>query len=653
MNGKSRVATTVTALFLGIFLGAIVVGVVLRASPAAAPVAAGEAGKYNRPYPMPHQYWRKTDEFYVFASGGQQGGLYIYALPSMKYLSEVPMFNVDEAWGWVPEDPKVRKMLTNPYNGELRMYGDTHHPSMSMTNGKYDGRFVFINDKINARIARMDVSTFRTGQILWIPNVKGAIHGTHIGPNTEILATNFEHEQVPDDAIVDLMRKAGVDFDPIKGPWLGGFAVVRIDPKTGTMTNFAQVWGPYQHDLLRVGHGKAEGWIVNTSYNTERAKETLGMFGSKSDYVYFWNIASIEKAVKDGKYVTTKMAPDVPVISYKDVEGFAVPIPLNPHGVDVSPTGQYALVSGKATSTITAVDIPKALAAYKAGKFTRDKYGLAVVDPKDAYAAQMDIGLGATHIEFDNEGYLYAGYFVDSDVKKVPLGPPYTEKHKKEPWKVVDTIPAHYSVGHLMVPGSDSVEPFGKYLVILNKLGKDTFLPHGPLITETHELYNIQEIPAKMIDQMPLGPETHLAVAAPVSLIEPRVKVSYNLPETYPDPSVEYDYDKKEVRVVMHMMRPLYNPPSLRVPQGWRVKIKLINVEEQMDMTHGFAVEGYDVATSIDPGEIRDVEFVADKPGLTWFYCTWFCSELHMEMRGYLHVIPESEWTKDLETKVS
>ncbi len=645
---NNRTAKTLAAVFFGVFIVAVIFAIARPGGPVTV-VSGGSAqagGKYQRPYPMPHQWWKKTDEFYVFASGGQQCGIYVYTLPMMKYLAEIPVYCNDNAWGWNTEDPKVKKMLTNPWTGQLMDRGDTHHPALSKTKGVYDGRWLFIPDKINPRVARIDLKKFRTEEIVWIPNTNGGLHGDHISPESDLFAVNFEHEQDP---APEIKQHLGVQVDPEKGPYLAGFAGIKVD-QDGRMSNAWQVWGPFQTDLMRIGWGKSDGWIINTTYNSERATNTVGMFKKDHDYVFLWNRASIEKAVADRKYVTTKQAPDVPVVSWKDVEVYAVPIPLNPHGVDISPTGKYAMVSGKATSTVTAVDLEKALQAARDKKFIGEDNGIPILDPKVVYAAQMDIGLGATHIEFDDKGYAYIGYFVDSDVKKVTMGAPYTDLHKKEPWKVAEVIPAHYSVGHLLVPGSDTAKPYGKYLVVMNKLTKDTFTPHGPLITENHELFTIGDGPAQLVDQMPLGPETHYSQAIPVSLVKP--DMVYEIPDKIETPRVEYDYDKKEARVYMGVVRSFFTPDAFNVPQGWKVKMVLTSEEEAFDITHGFTIDGYNVALSVDPGEVREVEFTADKAGVYWFYCMWFCSELHMEMRGRMIVIPESEWSKDKETKV-
>jgi nitrous-oxide reductase len=633
---------TVIVLIIGIVIGAVLLYVILGPKKAVAPISS----KYARPYPMPHQWWKQYDEFYVFASGGQQGGIYVYTIPSMKFLAEIPVFETNARWGWTLSNPKVKKMLTNPWTGEIVTGGDTHHPALSKTNGIYDGRWLFINDKIYARIARIDISTFRAEQIVWIPNVTGGLHGAHVSPNTNLLVANIEIEQYPNKKIIDYL---GIDVDLVKGPYLSCVTGIKVN-KEGYMKIAWQVWGPWQFDMVRIGWGDMDGWFVNTAYNTERSVNVVGMFQRPEDYIFFWNIESIEKAIKDGKYITTKQSPDVPIIKMTDVEVYAVPCPLNPHGVDISPTGRYAVVGGKATTLVRIVDFKKVLQAVKEKRFSGEEYGIKVIDKKFV-ARDVDAGLGPTHVEFDDKGFAYVGFFVDSDIKKIALPEPYTELHKMEPYQIVEVIPVHYSVGHLLVPGGDTAKPYGKYLISMNKLTKDTYVPHGPLHTENHELFNIEDNPAKLIDQMPLPPETHYSQAIPVNIIAPKILKTYPLIYREVKTGVEYDYSKREVRVTMTAVRSFFTPDWFTVPEGWRVKIKLINVEEAQDISHGFALTGYDVLESLDPGEFKELVFTAKKSGVYWYYCLWFCSELHLEMRGRMIVIPQTRWSKNLEWK--
>ena len=95
-----------------------------------------------------------------------------------------------------------------------------------------------------------------------------------------------------------------------------------------------------------------------------------------------------------------------------------------------------------------------------------------------------------------------------------------------------------------------------------------------------------------------------------------------------------------EVHVYMTAVRSHFTPEHIEVNQGDEVVIHITNVEQAHDATHGFTIGSYNVHSSIEPGKHVDITFVADKEGTFPFYCTEFCSALHLEMAGYLLVEP-------------
>ena len=74
------------------------------------------------------------------------------------------------------------------------------------------------------------------------------------------------------------------------------------------------------------------------------------------------------------------------------------------------------------------------------------------------------------------------------------------------------------------------------------------------------------------------------------------------------------------------------------VKRGDHVIVHLTNIEQTPDATHGFSIPEMNVMVSLDAGETTTVEFDADTPGSFSFYCTEFCSALHLEMQGWLIV---------------
>lgn len=79
-----------------------------------------------------------------------------------------------------------------------------------------------------------------------------------------------------------------------------------------------------------------------------------------------------------------------------------------------------------------------------------------------------------------------------------------------------------------------------------------------------------------------------------------------------------------------------FSPQVVKVPSGQKVKLRIRNVDTVM---HGFAIP----ALQVDAGEIKAghseiLEFTPEKPGEYDFYCTVWCSEFHLQMRGLLVV---------------
>lgn len=88
------------------------------------------------------------------------------------------------------------------------------------------------------------------------------------------------------------------------------------------------------------------------------------------------------------------------------------------------------------------------------------------------------------------------------------------------------------------------------------------------------------------------------------------------------------------------VVRSHFTPEHVKVKRGQKVVWHLTNTERTRDATHGFAIPAYGIGASLEPGETVTVRFTADKEGVYPFYCTEFCSALHLEMMGYLLVEP-------------
>jgi nitrous-oxide reductase len=536
----------------------------------------------------------ELDKYYAFLSGGQSGSIFVIGIPSCRLIREIPIFEPRAAYGYAVADSDPRRQQLIATGG---LWGDTHHPALSETHGVYDGRSIFINDLANARIARVRLDYFEADKIAKIPNLQGA-HGIAVlSPDTRLLVVNGEFEQPTD----------GMATNP--APYTSVIAFV--DPET-LQTKF-EVRVPGNIDI--VDTSKDGRYSFSTSYNLEQGKDINAMTQFDRDAVIAVDIPAAEKAVADGK---GHVRNGVPILEPSEVPGVVtmIPVPKNPHGVNVTPDGKYVIASGKLSPTVSIIDA----------------HTLKIV-------AEPEVGLGPLHTTFDNRGNAYTSLFIDSQVVKWNID----KAIKGAPDYIVDRINVHYNIGHLQAAGGASMSPSGDYLLALNKLSKDQYLPVGPDMPEDQELIDISGEKMKMLASFPTPPEPHDAEFIPARLLSKRVHQVYE-----PGPDAVKAGQESVVRtgphavtVNMTMIRSAYTPDNFTAREGDRVTLHLSSVETIRDNIHGFALPDHDLNLALPPGSTRTITVDAGKSGVYWYYCTNFCSALHLEMRGRMIVQPK------------
>ena len=565
----------------------------------------------------------KLDEYYMFSSGGHSGQVFVYGLPSMRRLRTLNIFTTDPAtgYGYSEESKEMMQGLT---------WGDTHHPALSETGGEYDGRWLFINDNANSRIARVNLQTFQTEQILGpIPNLAGLHGGPFATPNTEYIfgATRFAIP-IPKGTYVPLEDYAEKFFSPVAG--------IKVDPQSGEMNVAWQILlPPIDLDLADSGKKDSDGWAFFSSYNSEMAYEKLEVNASQNDRDFIvamnWKAAEAAAAAGQGELVD-----GVRMLDPRTIEGlvYLIPVAKSPHGADVDPSGKYIIGSGKLASQTTVYEFAKMLAAIEAKDFEANFWGLDVLNYNTVRIAEVPVGNGPLHTQFDDRGFAYTSLFVDSAVAKWRMSPP---------WDVVDTVPVQYNVGHIAAAEGDSVSPDGKWLVSLNKFAKDRYLSVGPSKPESLQLIDISGDKMKVVYDAPVDLEPHYAQIIKADKLTPLdiyAKDESRPNSVWTPEQTRIERNGTDVRVYMLAVRSHFTPEQIEVNEGDHVTIYITNIEQTIDESHGLGIDGYDVNVQIDPGETKTVAFIADKPGVFPFYCTNFCSALHQEMQGYLLVKP-------------
>lgn len=561
------------------------------------------------------------DEYYFFASGGHSGQVYIYGIPSMRHLSTIPVFSPYPATGYGFD--KESKEMLGGFN-----WGDAHHPSLSETDGDYDGRWLFISDNANNRMARVDLRDFKTKEIFGpIPNVSGNHCSSFVTENTEYVLAGSRFS-------IPLPRHTYEKIEDYATKYKGVIAGIKVDPQSGKMSlGWEVLMPPFNYDLGDAGKGPSKDWGFWTCYNSERATGKLEVTSTQKDrdYVVAANWKEAEKALAAGKY---KIIDGVKVIDPKDAPGvvFLLPAAKSPHGVDVSPDGKYIVASGKLQSITTVYTIEKILTAIEKKDFTGNEDGIPVLNYNSVKEAEVNVGLGPLHTQFDDKGFAYTSLFVESAVAKWKLGT----------WEVVDKVPVAYNIGHLTAAGGDTKHPYGNYLVALNKLSHGRHLSVGPSQPEASQLIDINGDKMSVLYDAFTEPEPHYAQIVKADKLHP---IEVYPKEENKNPKAIWDVkdarvvrNGKNVEVFMVAVRTSFEPNKIEVNKGDKVTIYITNIEQTTDELHGFGLNEYNINVVVDPGETKIIEFTADKSGVFPYYCTNFCSALHQEMQGYLLV---------------
>lgn len=544
------------------------------------------------------------DEYLAFIGTGVSGRLAVVGIPSMRILKYVAVFSA-EPWQGFAFDDESKAIISNSSRDEISYaFGDIGTPALSLTKGQHDGRAIFMADAANGRIGIVDLAEYETKQIVTHPIFRQSNPDVAVTSETKYVVQTTGSAQ----GAVDNKNRplAGATFWRFVEKEQEGHKTFFIDPAS-SFTVVLPV-GPQSSPVL--GRGGSDGIMLNISQGNEPYLNVVK-----------WKIAEGLVATKAAKVNSHFVFNEKSANETKIV--FRHKLSVGANNVIISGDGKFAAVTNKTTSAIQLIELQPLL---------EEKLVSSTIE---VGGPSVDAAFSAKH--------LYVTVNNPNQVVRIALA----DKMLK------NTHVLDFSAGKIILPGADTLRAEEKYAIVANHSPYGRFTRTGPQSGLSGHLLDIKADKILGIYNASIPQSTRLsAVAMSTKINKPvfRYKIGTDprsgLISSYKATSGKETVIRngKRVHVYATVIRSHITPDYIEVEQGDTVSIHVTSTEQSRDTTHGFTIDTYNVHGSFEPGKTASVTFVADRAGVFPFYCTEFCSALHLEMQGYLLVKPSSNY---------
>lgn len=534
------------------------------------------------------------NEYLAFFGTGVSGRLAVVGMPSMKILKYVAVFSA-EPWQGFAFDDESKAIIKASSREEIEYaFGDSGTPALSLTQGKHDARAVFLADASNGRIGLVDLLEYETKQIVSHPFFRNSTTDLAVTQDTKYV-TQTSAAALEDGILgATFWRFIERENDEHK--------IFLIDPAS----SFTVLLSGKTQSSPATGKGESDGLAFSVSKSD---KTYLNVFNWKNAE----RLLTLSATKNNGHLTIDEKS------ALKDQVLSRIELPEGSERVIVSGDGKYAVITNKDSSSIQMFE-PKQLLQ---GKISLQN---------------VDVGGASVDAAFTGKN-VYVSVYSPGQVVRIGLA----DK------KVKDTLKLNFSAGKIFVPEGDTNAAQDNYAVVMNLSPLNRFTPVGPQTGLSAQMIEVKGDKMLPVYEASIPQSTRLgAVALSTQVNKPMYKYKIG---TDPRGGHTSPYktnsgkemvvrNGKRVHVYATLIRSHISPDTIEVEQGDIVSIHLTSNEQSKDNVHGFTIDTYNVHGSFEPGKTASVTFVADRSGVFPFYCTEFCSALHLEMQGYLLVKP-------------